>query len=98
MKWCAFFRYPEHSSASQFRMSRNNLLHLIHLGVDNCQNSHRKKEVNIKKKISNHKRTLVVTSNPPPKEIFCLILYGFLKNTNLIYYLVTLLSYLDVNL
>jgi hypothetical protein len=31
MKWCAFFRYPEHSSASQFRMSRNNLLHLIHL-------------------------------------------------------------------
>ena len=33
MKWCAFFRYPEHSSASQFRMSRNNLLHLIHLDL-----------------------------------------------------------------
>ena len=31
MKWCAFFRHPEHSSASQFRMSRNNLLHLTHL-------------------------------------------------------------------
>ena len=34
IKWCAFFRYPEHSSASQFRMSRNNLLHLIHLAPD----------------------------------------------------------------
>ena len=40
IKWCAFFRHPEHSSASQFRMSRNNLLHRIHLGVDSTTNSH----------------------------------------------------------